>query len=473
MIEYIKKGIIPVGAYCAPQCPSGNLKNRITLEQYKIAKDCGVNIMYGHSEVFGTKTEKYVFDALEICERVGMTYYVRDAIASEYIEIVTGDKTKAFVDLSEDEKQDLNERFKRNIRKYSRYKSFGGIIFADEPGYESFDGISEAKKVFKSVCPDKTFYVNMYPYYITPEQYQFGFRCSGIDRKSDIEEFRIVEGGRNIERYKFLYDEYIKKVNPEIFSYDAYPFITIGTMKTGVHEILWEMPQFLHERERENGIPYAVFLQAGGLWEGDTRTRIPTIGEVKLGISIPLLYGAKCLQIFPYMFPNDWQDDKVAYAGIVDANGNKTEFFDYYKQAFRQVGAIGGYLLKANIKGVIKSGEYSNGLPTKEEIKKIQWSECIYQGELPECGNIEISPQKPLLNVESKTQALIGVLSVDGVDAYFAVNNSSTEENEITCAFDGVYNFEIICDGVTKEKQGDKITVRLSAGDNALIIRRE
>ena len=473
MIEYIKKGIIPVGAYCAPQCPSGNLKNRITLEQYKTAKDCGVNIMYGHSEVFGTKTEKYVFDALEICERVGMTYYVRDAIASEYIEIVTGDKTKAFVDLSEDEKQDLNERFKRNIGKYSRYKSFGGIIFADEPGYESFDGISEAKKVFKSVCPDKTFYVNMYPYYITPEQYQFGFRCSGIDRKSDIEEFRIVEGGRNIERYKFLYDEYIKKVNPEIFSYDAYPFITIGTMKTGVHEILWEMPQFLHERERENGIPYAVFLQAGGLWEGDTRTRIPTIGEVKLGISIPLLYGAKCLQIFPYMFPNDWQDDKVAYAGIVDANGNKTEFFDYYKQAFRQVGAIGGYLLKANIKGVIKNGEYSNGLPTKEEIKKIQWGECVYQGELPECGNIEISPQKPLLNVESKTQALIGVLSVDGVDAYFAVNNSSTEENEITCAFDGVYNFEIICDGVTKEKQGDKITVRLSAGDNALIIRRE
>ena len=473
MIEYIKKGIIPVGAYCAPQCPSGNLKNRITLEQYKIAKDRGVNIMYGHSEVFGTKTEKYVFDALEICERVGMTYYVRDAIASEYIEIVTGDKTKAFVDLSEDEKQDLNERFKRNIGKYSRYKSFGGIIFADEPGYESFDGISEAKKVFKSVCPDKTFYVNMYPYYITPEQYQFGFRCSGIDRKSDIEEFRIVEGGRNIERYKFLYDEYIKKVNPEIFSYDAYPFITIGTMKTGVHEILWEMPQFLHERERENGIPYAVFLQAGGLWEGDTRTRIPTIGEVKLGISIPLLYGAKCLQIFPYMFPNDWQDDKVAYAGIVDANGNKTEFFDYYKQAFRQVGAIGGYLLKANIKGVIKSGEYSNELPTKEEIKKIQWSEGVYQGELPECGNIEISPQKPLLNVESKTQALIGVLSVDGVDAYFAVNNSSTEENEITCAFDGVYNFEIICDGVTEEKQGDKITVRLSAGDNALIIRRE
>ena len=99
MLDFIKRGIIPIGAYCAPQCPSGELKNRITLEQYKIAKDCGVDIMYGHSEVIGTETEKYVFDALEICERVGMIYYVRDAIASEYIEIVTGDKTKAFADL--------------------------------------------------------------------------------------------------------------------------------------------------------------------------------------------------------------------------------------------------------------------------------------------------------------------------------------------------------------------------------------
>ena len=77
------------------------------------------------------------------------------------------------------------------------------------------------------------------------------------------------------------------------------------------------------------------------------------------------------------------------------------------------------------------------------------------------------------MSVESKTQALIGVLSVDELDAYFAVNNSSTEENEITCSFDGAYNFEIIRDGVAEEKQGDKITVRLSAGDNALIIRRE
>ena len=96
MLDFIKRGIIPIGAYCAPQCPSGELKNRITLEQYKIAKDCGVDIMYGHSEVIGTETEKYVFDALEICERVGMKYFVRDAIANEYIEIEPAIKRRHF-----------------------------------------------------------------------------------------------------------------------------------------------------------------------------------------------------------------------------------------------------------------------------------------------------------------------------------------------------------------------------------------
>lgn len=472
MLDFIKRGIIPIGAYCAPQCPSGELKNRITLEQYKIAKDCGVDIMYGHSEVIGTETEKYVFDALEICERVGMKYFVRDAIANEYIEIVTGDKTKAFSDLNENEKKDLNERFKKSIERYCKYKAFGGIIFADEPGYDSLDGISEAQKVFKSLCPNKTFYVNMYPYYITPEQYQFGFRCSKVNRKSDIEEFRIIEGGRNIKRYEFLYRTYINKVKPEIFSYDAYPFITIGAMKTGVHEILWEMPQFLHMYELKNGTPYAAFLQAGGLWEGDTRTRVPTLGEVRLGVSVPLLYGAKCLQIFPYMFPNDWADDDVAYAGIVDANGNKTEFFDYYKQTLKQVKAISGYLLKSEIKGVIKSGKYSNGLPCKEEIENIRWSECIYQGDLPECGNMEISPQKPLVNVDSKIQSLVGCLKTNTDEGYFVVNTSSTELNEVELIFDGEYHFDIIQSALKTEFFGSKITLHLQEGENVLVIKK-
>ena len=64
MLEFIKRGIIPIGAYCAPQCPRGELKNRVTPEQYRIAKDCGVDIMYGHSEVVGSPTEEYVFEAM-------------------------------------------------------------------------------------------------------------------------------------------------------------------------------------------------------------------------------------------------------------------------------------------------------------------------------------------------------------------------------------------------------------------------
>lgn len=470
MLEFIKRGIIPIGAYCAPQCPRGELKNRVTPEQYRIAKDCGVDIMYGHSEVVGTPTEEYVFEALRCCEEVGIKYYVKDVIALEYLALEDSEKYKSYKDLTAEEKADLNARFEKSLKRYRDYAAFGGITFSDEPGYDSLDGIAEAKRVFEKVCPGKTFYVNMYPYYITPEQYQYGYFCNSAKLKADIEEFKIKEGVRNITRYEYLYDGFVKKVSPEFFSYDAYPFVILGSADTGVHEILWELPQFLHKKEENNGIPFAAFLQVGGKWEGMSNVRIPTEGEVNLGVSVPLLYGAKCLQLFPYMFPNDWYGDDAAYAGIVDSHGEKTKFFGYYKQAFGQVKAISKYLIGAKIKGVIKRGEYENGLPGKAEMQKIKWGECIYQGELPECGNIETAPEPPLKDIESEIQSLTGVLDIDGVNAYFAVNNSSTKANRTTLYFDGEHDLEVIRNAALTKVRGDKITLDLPAGCNALVI---
>ena len=65
MKQLYKKGIFPIGAYCAPQppvCVNGvEYPNKITLEQYQMLADLGVNLVYAHNEVFGTDTEKYAF----------------------------------------------------------------------------------------------------------------------------------------------------------------------------------------------------------------------------------------------------------------------------------------------------------------------------------------------------------------------------------------------------------------------------
>lgn len=471
MKNFLKKGVIPIGAYCAPMPPHGEYPSKITQEQYKAVKDAGIDVIYAHSDVMNTPTEEYAFLALDIAEKTGLTVFVRDDIAREYVAL--GDKEdRAYNSLTEQEKQDLDQRFEKSLRRYCGHKAFGGISFWDEPGYDSFEGIKSAKVVFDRVCPDKTFYVNMYPYYISPAQYQFGYWCNKEKAKATNSHFDAVEGGRNIDRYEFLYDSFIEQVKPDIFSYDAYPFTSFGEATTTVHEVLWELPQFLHAREMENGTPFAVYLQAGGLWEGSTHVRVPTFAEISLGVGVPLLYGAKCLQVFPYCYPNDWLNDNVAIAGLIDRNGEKTRMYYDYAKVFTFVRAMQGELVKSKLKGIIKSGEYKNGLPEEEELSKIAWNECIFKGELSKKCNIEITSYQTIKEIESDVQCLTGILDVDGKDGFFVQNNSSTDCAKYTLRINGRKSFVIIKNGERNEIVSDEITLDLSAGEFALIVNR-
>lgn len=449
--------------------PFGEYPNKITEEQYKAAKEAGIDILYSHGEVMNTKTEKYAFSSLVFAEKTGLAVYVRDEIAKEYVSL--GDRGyKPYASLSDNEKDDLDKRFINSLKRYCGYESFAGIAFWDEPGYGSFEGIARAKKVFDGVCKDKAFYVNMYPYYITPKQYQFGYFNSVVSDKPTDPHFDIVEGGRNIDRYEFLYDEFIRIVKPDFFSYDAYPFQTIGNVQTSVHEILWEMPQFLHGKEMENGTPFWVFLQAGGKWEGSVSTRVPTFEEISLGVGVPLLYGAKGLQVFPYCYPNDWISDNVAEAGLIDKNGEKTRFYYDYARILGYVKAMQSYLVKSELKGIIKSGVYKNGLPPADKLAEIKWGECIFQGNLPSKYNIEITFYKDVKEIDSDTECLTGCLDIDGKDGYFLVNNSITDNAGYRIAFDSKFRRLLIRGGLVTEYFTDEIKLELRAGDFALIV---
>lgn len=474
MKNFLKNGIIPIGAYCPPQPPFAygeGYPNRITEEQYRIAKEAGIDILYAHNEVMNSPTEKYAFLSLEIAEKVGLAVYVRDKISEEYIALGDKDDYKAFPSLTEEEKQELDQRFENSLKRYCGYKAFAGISFWDEPGYDSFEGIARAKRVFDRVCPEKTFYVNMYPYYIAPVQYQFGFWCNQARAKATNPHFDVVEGGRNIDRYSFLYDEFIRIVNPDFFSYDAYPFVNFEDATTTVHEILWELPQYLHGMEVKNGVPFWVFLQAGGKWEGRDNVRIPTEAEVSLGVGVPLLYGAKGLQVFPYAYPNDWLPDKVCVAGLTGRYGEKTELFDYYKKVFSYVRAMQGYLVKGKLKGIIKSGEYKNGLPDKKRLDEIKWSDCIFQGELSKKENIEITAYDNVKAVESDVQCLTGCMDIEGKEAFFVVNDSSTDKAEYRIKFSGVGKYLKIYRGEEEKMMTDEIKITLGAGEFALVVK--
>lgn len=474
MREFLKNKVMPIGAYCSPQPASsrdGGYPTRITLEQYKLLAECGVNVVYFHNEVFGTATEQDAFTALDLAEKVGVKCYVRDACAWEYVSLGGAEHGKrSYLSLTAEEKTELDRRFEASLKRYCNHVAFGGISFWDEPGYDSFEGIARAKKVFDRVCPDKTFYVNHFPYYITPEQYQFGFWCRNKRGEGNIPQFQIVEGGRNIDRYDYLYKGFVEKVQPELFSYDAYPFTTLGSAETGVHEVLWEMPQYLSGMERETGIPYWAFLQVGGKWEGSMHVRLTTEAECRLGVSVPLLYGAKGLQLFPYMYPNDWLDDHVAEAGVIDRHGEKTRWYEWYKKIFQHVKAMQSRLMTAKLNAILCVGEYENGLPSKEEMSQIQWSECIYQGELSKCKSIEAqTPYGALQEVTAKTQCLIGCMENAGKAIYFIVNNSTQVSVNPTLSFDGVYTFTVIKEGKETQVTASAWTAELLPGECVLL----
>ena len=129
-MKCLDKNRIQVGAYCSPQ-PAYELNgvkypSKITLDHYKILADLGVTIVYGHAEAIGRENEALVFEALRLCEEVGIKYFVRDLIAELYVSL--GHREfPAWKSLSKEEKDALDFRFEESINRYKDYPAFAGI----------------------------------------------------------------------------------------------------------------------------------------------------------------------------------------------------------------------------------------------------------------------------------------------------------------------------------------------------------
>lgn len=452
---------MPIAVYCPPENINVYSKN-LYENQYKLMSECGVNIVLAHGFLVKGKFKKEVTKALKLCEKYNLFYLIKNEIAKEYISLGEG-KYKDFRKLTEKEKIKLDKRFEKSLKQYSKYKAFGGICFIDEPGFESFEGIARAKKVFETLFPEKIFYVNMFPYYITPSQFQFG----NDNHDCTIKEF--YSDKINAIRYDYFLKKYNEIVKPKIFSYDAYPFVTLGNADTGYHEVIFEMQQIAQNNQKNYGIPYWMFLQAGGLWENNLYVRVPKKAEVQFSVNAALTFGASGLEIFPYSYPNDWLNDDIAKAGLIDKNGEKTVLYDYFKQAFIQVKAIGNILLKSKHKGIIVAGKFDNNLPLKEELEKIKWNETIYNGVLPEYNKVQINDFKELKKVNATVQCVIGCYEKNKKSIFYVTNTSTVKSSDINMIFEKELNLKIIEKGYEKKLKTNEVKMTLAEGGGFLI----
>ncbi len=112
--------------------------------------------------------------------------------------------------------------------------------------------------------------------------------------------------------------------------------------------------------------------------------------------------------------------------GLIDMNGNKAEVYDWVKEINEFFALIQDDILSSDLKGVTSYGEYYNGF-TKDEIKDLPDSECIFTGELPKAFNYTDDDVK----VECENEIMLSVFERNGKPRYYVVNLSSAYKNKV------------------------------------------
>lgn len=463
-IEKLKKlnGKMPICAYCPPNPKidwNGELREtQITDKYYKLMADSGVNIVYGHEESIGTERESEVFVALDLCQKYGMIYLVKDSIFKEFISL-GNNGFKALKELSYVEREDLKSRYIASIAKYKNHSAFGGVEFIDEPGLSMMQGIAFAQGIFREQCPDKLFYLNMYPSWVYDFQLQYGPDSKGF---TELEEG--LKDKNRITRYDYFIDRYIKIVNPELLSYDAYPVLTLGEFTDMVHSALFEHLAVANRVMHEYNIPFFNFIQAGGKWEGCAHVRVPTEAEIGLQINTSLSYGAKGLQIFPYQYPSAWAADNETIAGLVDRDGNKTVFYEYFQKILAHVQACAQVLMAAKFEKLIVAGECKGY--DMQKVLAVKDCDCIFNGNIP-LGSADTSYKK-IIHMAASNRVIVGCFDHNTDSALYFTNVSTALSAQITVySMVGISGY-MIANGNKQEFDSKEISFALKPGQGIL-----
>lgn len=293
-----------------------NLKNPncITDEHYRNMCDCGFDYAIG---LFEDK-EKYYRQAMEMCRKFGVKYFVRDQFEGKSLEWIIDDRGK---NGTPEELLDKNaDVLKTRFDSYREFPAFFGLLASDEPCADKFPAIRTVSEWFYRNCPNVEFEVNLLPIYASSEQ------LSGFPDK----------------RYSYTQylDDYVRIVEPRTLSYDFY---ALGKNdKTGELTI---NPDYLYNLElvahkaKEIGVPFYTFLQTIGHWSFRT---IERYSELAWQVYTALAFGAGGAQTFTYwtLLGDHEKDGSRITHGVVGQNGELTNTYFACKETIAEVRAF-------------------------------------------------------------------------------------------------------------------------------------
>lgn len=357
-----------IAAYVAPPPPheANHYDHGLMELGYRLASLVGFNTCYGYYEKMPGDME-YVLKALKIAAQYDIMYLVHD------------------LNFSKSKNDDV--KLQDYLQTFMNYSSFGGHQIWDEPGRNNFETIAQMKVQYKSLFPDKLFYVNLQPVY-SPKHYLLNGMWT---EKVDV----AIE-------YEAYLEDYIKILQPEFISFDFYPMLV-----NELHKDYFKQLGIIRKIAQKNNLPFWVYIQSC-TWNSK-EARLPNGNEMLWQINTSVAYGATGIQYFCFFTPysNSVENYNVA---LVDFYGQPTLLYDYAKRANLHIKSIENKLLSMVHRGVLKNGNSTVGVPEEdiielEEIKSLHGDlligvfiekekKCLYVV----CDSIEKSQQQIEIN---------------------------------------------------------------------------
>ena len=303
-------------------------------------------------------------------------------------------------------------------------------------------------------------------------------------------------GGRKASAYNYVrhLKDYVEKFNPNMLSFDYYPFDQDRVINgvsgdvEGANQYFKNLAMVRSVAE-EKGIPFWAFVQAGTNWPNDgesvldaTTNNVPTAGEFKWNANTALAFGAKGIQYFPMIQPEPFAYETgggMDYRrnGLIGADGKVNSWYSYAQQVNAQIAAVDHVLMNATNEGLMSTGGYAKSQAT-DAVASIAMYEkknsFQYTEKDPLTTPILTSYADATVTV-AETNVTYGALTgcfttADGRHALYIVNYDPTKEATITVNLGSEKAVSITADAVTEEMTAASVTKTVGAGEAMLVI---
>ncbi len=393
--------VMPIAGYnsCPIKIDGVYSKSFTTKEHLLVLKECGLNTAYALYEILPSANSD-VIDALNACDELGLAYVAR---------------------MSGDFNQSNKLMITSSLSEITQYESFAGILVSDEPGYRMFKQLNKTIEAYKSVIPGFYYHTNIFPSYASERQ------CY----RSGSDQTELPSEGYSYEQYV---DDFLEIVNPQVLSYDSYPFKSNSSISNEYYNNL----ALIRNKAMNKGIPFWIFIQAYGA--GDRR--VPNEEDILWQVNTGLSFGCKGIQYFCYTQP-----DETFEGCLVDTDGNKTDLWYYAQRANKQIAYVDEVLMCSLSKGLIFTGIHPSNIS----------------------GIDSIDSYGALTNV-SALHTVTGCFDYDNKDAYYITNDSVTEDDNITLTFNAQVKGYYVIDAVKYEFDTNKLDIELTKGNGCLVV---